>query len=232
MSSESNNLIEILLVEDNPGDIRLTQEALKEGKILNNLSVVTDGVEAMAFLRREGRFENAPRPELILLDLNLPKKDGREVLAEIKEDPNLRLIPVVVLGLLQLLLTWANTKSRTLENITQGTSTLLVKDGQPQMQGLTRERVTLEDLAIALREKEVENLADVKEAYLEPTGQISVLKQRDAQPVTPKDAQLLTLQRLDQVLQQNLERTRQKIHRLLLKAEEEQATKAGGEGGG
>jgi uncharacterized membrane protein YcaP (DUF421 family) len=142
------------------------------------------------------------------------------------------LIPVVVLGLLQLLLTWANTKSRTLENITQGTSTLLVKDGQPQMQGLTRERVTLEDLAIALREKEVENLADVKEAYLEPTGQISVLKQRDAQPVTPKDAQLLTLQRLDQVLQQNLERTRQEIHRLLLKAEEEEATKAGGEGGG
>ncbi|MDI6893650.1 MAG: YetF domain-containing protein [Bacillota bacterium] len=142
------------------------------------------------------------------------------------------LIPVVVLGLLQLLLTWANTKSRTLENITQGTSTLLVKDGQPQMQGLTRERVTLEDLAIALREKEVENLADVKEAYLEPTGQISVLKQRDAQPVTPKDAQLLTLQRLDQVLQQNLERTRQEIHRLLLKAEEGEATKAGGEGGG
>ncbi|MEW5933516.1 MAG: YetF domain-containing protein [Bacillota bacterium] len=139
------------------------------------------------------------------------------------------LIPVVVLGLLQLLLTWANTKSRTLEQITQGTSTLLVKDGQPQMQGLTRERVTLEDLAIALREKEVENLADVKEAYLEPTGQISVLKQKDAQPVTPRDAQLLTLQRLDQVLQQNLERTRQEIHRLLLKAEEEQ-TKGGEEG--
>lgn len=133
------------------------------------------------------------------------------------------LVPVVVLGLLQLLLTWANTKSRTLEQITQGTSTLLVKDGQPQMQGLARERVTLEDLAIALREKEVENLADVKEAYLEPTGQISVLKQKDAQPVTPRDAQLLTLQRLDQVLQQNLERTRQEIHRLLLKTEQEQA---------
>ena len=133
------------------------------------------------------------------------------------------LIPVLVLGLLQLLLTWANTKSRTLEQITQGTSTLLVKDGQPQMQGLARERVTLEDLAIALREKEVENLADVKEAYLEPTGQISVLKQKDAQPVTPRDAQLLTLQRLDQVLQQNLERTRQEIHRLLLKTEQEHA---------
>ncbi len=97
MSAKSSDRIEILLVEDNPGDIRLTQEALKEGKILNNLSVVTNGVEAMAFLRREGRYENAPRPELILLDLNLPKKDGREVLAEIKTDPNLKLIPVVVL---------------------------------------------------------------------------------------------------------------------------------------
>jgi uncharacterized membrane protein YcaP (DUF421 family) len=133
------------------------------------------------------------------------------------------LVPVLVLGLLQLLLTWANTKCRTLEQITQGTSTLLVKDGQPQMQGLARERVTLEDLAIALREKEVENLADVKEAYLEPTGQISVLKQKDAQPVTPRDVQLLTLQRLDEVLQQNLERTRQEIHRLLLKTEQEHA---------
>jgi len=130
------------------------------------------------------------------------------------------LIPVLILGLMQLLLTWANTKWRTLEQVTQGTSTLLVKDGQPQMQGLQRERVTLEDLAIALREKEVDNLADVKEAYLEPTGQISVLKQKGAQPVTPKDLQLVTLQRLDQVLQQNLERTRQEIHRLLLKAEQ------------
>ena len=97
MSGQSSDRVEILLVEDNPGDIRLTQEALKEGKILNNLSIVTDGVEAMAFLRREGRYGNAPRPELILLDLNLPKKDGREVLAEIKTDPNLKLIPVVVL---------------------------------------------------------------------------------------------------------------------------------------
>ncbi len=97
MREQSSDRIEILLVEDNPGDIRLTQEALKEGKILNNLSVVTDGVEAMAFLRREGRYEKAPRPELILLDLNLPKKDGREVLAEIKTDPSLKLIPVVVL---------------------------------------------------------------------------------------------------------------------------------------
>lgn len=92
-----NQCIEILLVEDNPGDVRLTKEALKEGKILNNLSVVPDGVEAMAFLRKESPYENAPRPELILLDLNLPKKDGREVLAEIKKDPGLKMIPVVVL---------------------------------------------------------------------------------------------------------------------------------------
>jgi chemotaxis family two-component system response regulator Rcp1 len=92
-----DSIIEILLVEDNPGDIRLTREALKEGKILNNLSVVTNGVEAMEFLRRQGRYENVPRPELILLDLNLPRIDGREVLAEIKNDPDLRIIPVVVL---------------------------------------------------------------------------------------------------------------------------------------
>jgi CheY-like chemotaxis protein len=89
--------IEILLVEDNPGDVRLAQEGMKEGKIANNLSVATDGEEAMAFLHREGNYADAPRPDLILLDLNLPKKDGREVLAEVKSDPNLRRIPVVVL---------------------------------------------------------------------------------------------------------------------------------------
>ncbi|MGC9444480.1 MAG: response regulator [Candidatus Methanospirareceae archaeon] len=89
--------IEILLVEDNPGDIRLTREGLKEGRIFNNLSVAEDGVEAMAFLRREGEYADAPRPDLILLDLNLPKKDGREVLKEIKSDPKLRRIPVVIL---------------------------------------------------------------------------------------------------------------------------------------
>jgi CheY-like chemotaxis protein len=89
--------IEILLVEDNPGDVRLTIEALKEGKVRNHLSVARDGVEALAFLRREGPHANAARPDLILLDLNLPKKDGREVLAEIKEDSRLRRIPVVVL---------------------------------------------------------------------------------------------------------------------------------------
>jgi chemotaxis family two-component system response regulator Rcp1 len=89
--------IEILLVEDNPGDIRLTKEALKEGKVRNSLNVVMDGEEAMAFLRKEGEFTGAPRPDLILLDLNLPKKDGREVLAEIKDDDDLKSIPVVVL---------------------------------------------------------------------------------------------------------------------------------------
>jgi CheY-like chemotaxis protein len=89
--------IEILLVEDNPGDVRLTIEALKEGKVSNHLSVARDGVEALSFLRREGPHSNAARPDLILLDLNLPKKDGREVLAEIKEDSRLRRIPVVVL---------------------------------------------------------------------------------------------------------------------------------------
>jgi chemotaxis family two-component system response regulator Rcp1 len=89
--------IEILMVEDNPGDVRLTVEALKEGKVRNNFHTVEDGVEAMAFLRRQGRHAEAPRPDLILLDLNLPKMNGREVLAEIKEDPELRRIPVVIL---------------------------------------------------------------------------------------------------------------------------------------
>jgi two-component system, chemotaxis family, response regulator Rcp1 len=89
--------IEILLVEDNPGDVRLTQEVLKDGRIRNKLNVVGDGVEALAFLRCEGAYADAPPQDLILLDLNLPKKDGREVLAEIKSDPALRKIPVVVL---------------------------------------------------------------------------------------------------------------------------------------
>jgi CheY-like chemotaxis protein len=89
--------VEILLVEDNPGDVRLTGEGLREGKIRNNLHVVGDGIAAMAFLRREGQYADAPRPDLVLLDLNLPLKDGREVLAEIKADDDLRRIPVVVL---------------------------------------------------------------------------------------------------------------------------------------
>lgn len=92
-----SKLVEILLVEDNPGDVRLTQEAFKEGKVRNNLHVVGDGIEAMSFLRREDKYADAPHPDLILLDLNLPKKDGREVLAEIKADGNLRRIPVVIL---------------------------------------------------------------------------------------------------------------------------------------
>lgn len=93
--------IEILMVEDNPGDVRLTVEALKEGKVRNNFHTVADGEEAMAYLRRQGRYAKAPRPDLVLLDLNLPKKSGREVLAEIKDDPELRRIPVVVLTVSQ-----------------------------------------------------------------------------------------------------------------------------------
>jgi CheY-like chemotaxis protein len=89
--------IEILLVEDNPGDARLTLEAMREAKVRNRIHVVEDGVEALEFLRRQGRFGEAPRPDLILLDLNLPRKDGREVLAEVKTDPDLKRIPVVVL---------------------------------------------------------------------------------------------------------------------------------------
>jgi two-component system, chemotaxis family, response regulator Rcp1 len=89
--------VELLLVEDSPGDVRLTIEALKEGRVINNLTVVQDGEEAIAVLRRQGKYADAPRPDLILLDLNLPRKGGIEVLAEIKEDPDLKQIPVVVL---------------------------------------------------------------------------------------------------------------------------------------
>jgi CheY-like chemotaxis protein len=89
--------IEVLLVEDDPGDVLMTREAFEEHKVRNNLSVVNDGAEAVAFLRREGEYRDTPRPDLILLDLNLPRRDGREVLAEIKNDPELRQIPVVVL---------------------------------------------------------------------------------------------------------------------------------------
>lgn len=90
-------IIDILLIEDNPGDIRLTQEVLKEGKIKNKLSVVTDGEEAIFFLKKIGKYKDSSTPDLILLDLNLPKKDGREVLAEIKKDPDFSSIPVVIL---------------------------------------------------------------------------------------------------------------------------------------
>ena len=89
--------IEILLVEDDPGDTLITAEALEHSKVINNLTTVTNGEEAVAFLRREGEYANGSRPDLILLDLNLPRRDGREVLAEIKADPDLRRIPVVVL---------------------------------------------------------------------------------------------------------------------------------------
>jgi len=89
--------VEVLLVEDNPGDIRLTMEVLKEVEVRTNLSVVKDGVEATAFLRREGHFTDAPRPDLILLDLNLPRKDGLELLSEMNRDDNLKDIRVVIL---------------------------------------------------------------------------------------------------------------------------------------
>ncbi|MGO1049636.1 response regulator [Crossiella sp. CA198] len=89
--------IEVLLVEDDPGDVLMTTEAFEENKVGNRLHVVSDGVAAMAFLRREGQYDQAPRPDLVLLDLNLPKMDGREVLQEIKNDPALRRIPVVIL---------------------------------------------------------------------------------------------------------------------------------------
>jgi len=97
MTTVTAKPIEILLVEDSPTDVLMTREALADAKLSNELHVVGDGEQAMQFLRREGRFAAAPRPGLILLDLNLPKKNGREVLAEIKEDASLRLIPVAIL---------------------------------------------------------------------------------------------------------------------------------------
>jgi CheY-like chemotaxis protein len=89
--------VDILLVEDNPGDVRLTKEALRDAKVLNEIYVAKDGVEAMEFLNKKGKFTEAPTPDMILLDLNLPRKDGREVLAEVKKDPKLKHIPVIVL---------------------------------------------------------------------------------------------------------------------------------------
>ncbi len=89
--------VEILLIEDNPGDVRLTIEALKESKIMNNMHVADDGIEALSFLKKEGIYKDKPRPDLIILDLNLPKKDGREVLGEIKSDDSLKQIPIVIL---------------------------------------------------------------------------------------------------------------------------------------
>ncbi|MDY6864448.1 MAG: response regulator [Halobacteriota archaeon] len=97
MKNNIDEAVEILLVEDNPGDVRLTQEAFKEGKIKNNLHVVGDGIEALEFLRNEGEYADAPRPDLVLLDLNMPRKGGREVLEEMKADDDLKGIPVVIL---------------------------------------------------------------------------------------------------------------------------------------
>ena len=94
---DENRPVEILLVEDNPGDERLTREALKEGKVYSNLHWVKDGVEAMQFLRRQGKYASVPRPDIILLDLNLPRMDGRAVLARIKADAGLKTIPTVIL---------------------------------------------------------------------------------------------------------------------------------------
>jgi CheY-like chemotaxis protein len=91
------SLLQVLLVEDNPGDVRLTEEAFKDAKVQLEMHVAGDGIEAMEFLRREGKFAESPRPDLILLDLNLPRKDGRDALAEIKCDPSLMTIPVVIL---------------------------------------------------------------------------------------------------------------------------------------
>jgi two-component system, chemotaxis family, response regulator Rcp1 len=93
----TGRMVDVLLVEDNPGDVRLTKEALKEVKFVNALHVVEDGVEAIAYLRCQGRYAGQPRPDLILLDLNLPRMDGRQVLSVVKQDPELRRIPVVVL---------------------------------------------------------------------------------------------------------------------------------------
>lgn len=97
MATKQSRPVEVLLVEDNPGDVRLTQEAMKDGRVLVNLTVAADGVEAMEILKRSGIHASKPRPDLILLDLNLPKKNGREVLEEIKADDVLKRIPVIVM---------------------------------------------------------------------------------------------------------------------------------------
>ena len=97
LSESPSKAIDILLVEDNPGDVELTREALHDSKVHMRLHVVSDGVEALAFLRRQGKYADVPRPDLMLLDLNLPRKDGRGVLAEVKQDPDLKQIPVVIL---------------------------------------------------------------------------------------------------------------------------------------
>ena len=118
--TQSHQPIRILLVEDNPGDVRLTIEAFNDAKLNNALSVVRDGVEAMAFLRQEGEFAEAQLPDLILLDLNLPRKDGREVLAETTADPDLQSIPVVVL-------TTSETEEDIVKSYTKGAACYVTK---------------------------------------------------------------------------------------------------------
>lgn len=97
MSTDQGKPVEILMIEDNPGDVRLTKEAMRANKVKNNMNIAVDGVEALAYLRREGKYSNAIKPNLIILDLNLPKKNGIEVVKEIKNDPQLKRIPVVIL---------------------------------------------------------------------------------------------------------------------------------------
>jgi two-component system, chemotaxis family, response regulator Rcp1 len=101
MEKSANKVADILIVEDNPGDARLIREVLNSNKIFTSLHIVKDGVEAMEFLRNEGKFKSAPKPDLIILDLNLPRKDGREVLSEIKSDPDLKHIPTVIMTISQ-----------------------------------------------------------------------------------------------------------------------------------
>jgi len=158
---------------------------------------------------------------------------GEAAMIPIAEErvPLLRgIIPIITLGFLQILLTVINMYSRGFEKATQGTSTILVKNGKILAENLRKERVTLADLAIGLREKEVENLSDVREARLEPTGKISVIKEKRAQPVTPGDVNLLTMMRLEAILEENVQRLRGEMTRFIQELEAER-TKAAGEKG-
>lgn len=158
---------------------------------------------------------------------------GEAAMIPIAEErvPLLRgIVPIITLGFLQILLTVINMYSRGFEKATQGTSTILVKNGKILAENLRKERVTLADLAIGLREKEVENLSDVREARLEPTGKISVIKEKRAQPVTPGDVNLLTMMRLEAILEENVQRLRGEMTRFIQELEAER-TKAAGEKG-
>lgn len=158
---------------------------------------------------------------------------GEAAMIPIAEErvPLLRgIIPIITLGFLQIILTVINMYSRGFEKATQGTSTILVKNGKILAENLRKERVTLADLAIGLREKGVENLSDVREARLEPTGKISVIKEKRAQPVTPGDVNLLTMMRLEAILEENVQRLRGEMTRFIQELEAER-TKAAGEKG-